>query len=709
MRDEIGEFTLFSPPIPLDRGEYLNGHITDPKRQLWSDPDTRPLLDGEARVPAHDGDIRVWALPVLPTDKEFLGWPKWEREKFQAREWDRRKNGVWFFNAGVPTWLPGIAYFYLTYYHLDVGLPVYREADRQFWWVWYHCLTSPRCYGLYYQTRRQQGKSYKLGCIALEGATRVPHFHAGLQSKTEADAKKLFLRAIVTAWKKLPIWFSPLYAGTTSPKEEMVFEAPARQGKAAVTAEGARYKQAELNSRIDFASSVETAYDGPKLGFFGNDEVGKDQTFDPLERWDVVKKQQSQAGRVIGKSLATTTSSQKDSDEGSNRRRNGLATAGKFWKDSDHTKLDPADPYAETETGLYRLMQPAYHGHIVDTHGRDVLDAARADFQRRRDRVKHDAGKLLGETRANPFDAHEMLLPDGSKCAFDPAPIVSALQAIGELDRPAAQPYRMRWNADKTAVLCEPHQDGRWLMVPEAIPRPDRQNRAERGGQQINSEGKLIETWRPLQGAVYVLSTDPIDRDLKDLARLDQASNAAAHIGWKLDVENERDAARDGYWPSGGFIAEYCHRPDKEVYREDLVMACHFFGCRILPENSRGDIRPYFRRRGYAAFIDKPPKDMTVAESSRRQGGVPPTASSNLYRVNKLAHLVDEWLAKDWRYVPFARTLNDMLRYDPDNTKEFDLASSASLCASALIPSAIRPRQPVNNTHVATLALGFAF
>ena len=52
---------------------------------------------------------------------------------FITQEFDRRNNGVWFMNNGVPTYITGEHYYYLNWCKLDIGYPEYRDRDRRFY------------------------------------------------------------------------------------------------------------------------------------------------------------------------------------------------------------------------------------------------------------------------------------------------------------------------------------------------------------------------------------------------------------------------------------------------------------------------------------------------------------------------------------------------------------------------------------------------
>ena len=111
----------------------------------------------------------VIALPLAPKDPP-KGKNKWVREElpkalsrvqsifqwndmpkaFKAQwvdyiesEFDRREEGHWFINNGVPTYITGAHYMYLQWTSIDVGYPDYREANRIFFIFWEACKADP--------------------------------------------------------------------------------------------------------------------------------------------------------------------------------------------------------------------------------------------------------------------------------------------------------------------------------------------------------------------------------------------------------------------------------------------------------------------------------------------------------------------------------------------------------------------------------------
>lgn len=194
-------------------------------------------------------------------------------EEFKAQEWDRRLNGFWFMNNGIPTYITGMHYFYLQWWQIDIGYPKFRIPDLEKFYFLQYCIEDPQCMGMLEVTKRRFGKSYVAGLFVTEYITRTKMTNGGIQSKTGMDAKKFFGKTVVNPFRRLPKFFRPEYDTSlgANPKSEMRFQKTNVRGK---KAEESIHKN-ELGSVIDYQSSDAVAYDGQKLQRYTADEVGK--------------------------------------------------------------------------------------------------------------------------------------------------------------------------------------------------------------------------------------------------------------------------------------------------------------------------------------------------------------------------------------------------------------------------------------------------
>jgi hypothetical protein len=78
--------------------------------------------------------------------------------------------------------------------------------------------------------------------------------------------------------------------------------------------------------------------------------------------------------------------------------------------------------------------------------------------------------------------------------------------------------------------------------------------------------------------------------------------------------------------PSNAFFLEYITRPQTaEIFFEDCLMACVFYGMPALIEDNKKRFLIHFRNRGYRGYsinrFDKPMNKLSQTE--RDLGGVP--------------------------------------------------------------------------------------
>jgi hypothetical protein len=230
----------------------------------------------------------------------------------------------------------------LNYWHLDTGLPKYRDTDRKYFYFMQYCIEDPECMGMVEITKRRQGKTFRGGVFLYEYPSRTNNAKSGIQSKTGADAKEVFRKAVIQPFKKLPDFFVPVFdtsKGLTPTSELRFYQTTVKGKKANIIKD-----EKELESAIDWKTSEAISYDGQKLHRYLGDEVGKTMEVDVWNRWLVTKYcHLDDEGRIIGKALLTTTV--EDMEQGG-------ASFKKIWENSDQVKKAGK----RTASGLYRYF-----------------------------------------------------------------------------------------------------------------------------------------------------------------------------------------------------------------------------------------------------------------------------------------------------------------------------------------------------------------
>src|SRR5690242_1423909 len=186
-----------------------------------------------------------------------------ELEKYKQEQWDKRLNGTWIMIKGKAVYIPGMYWYLLQWWQIDIGYVKFTKPHLLKFYFLVYCLDDPLCMGMIEVTKRRFLKTFIGGLFITEYITRTKMANGAIQSKTGADAKKVFSKAVVMPFKKLPRFFRPEYdmsLGVT-PKTEMRFQQTNVRGK---KAEDALDKE-ELGSMIDHQSADVVAYNGQKL------------------------------------------------------------------------------------------------------------------------------------------------------------------------------------------------------------------------------------------------------------------------------------------------------------------------------------------------------------------------------------------------------------------------------------------------------------
>lgn len=533
----------------------------------------------------------------LPRD--FKNWEKEDRAKFIAREWDRRLNGYWFYNNGNIEYITGLNYFYINWWKINSGYPMFIDCDRDFFYVWDMCEKDPKCDGLVYITHRGEGKTYKSTCILYEPISRRENVFGGIQSKTEPDAKKIFQK-LIYSWSKLPYFFKPIDVGQSRPAKILEFSAPAQRDTKSQDKDDSEV----LNSAIDYAASGVAAYDGQNLHRIFTDEIGKTIECSVDERQATIR-ECLRAGRGKygrGKIIATTTVEE--------MIKKGGKECKKVWDKANTVGEGARDENGYTKNGLYRLFKPSDYGYLeimngesfVDEYGYSDREKARQYFLNKRKPLK--GADLNSEKRKFPLEEADIWVSDSKKSVYDTDKIDQQLEYNESLPDGLLVRGNFMWEGGvkDSKVVWYPCSNGKWEI--SWLPQIEKRNNYV--------EKKGLKT--PANTEEGCFGLDPYDnKTTVD----DRKSNAASYGFRKFDPMQPYD--------TGNFVCKYVNRPDlPEIMWEDMIMQCVFYGWEILIESNKIGTINYFRMRGYWNYLMKRPEE-TQTESSKKmeEPGIP--------------------------------------------------------------------------------------
>jgi len=544
-------------------------------------------------------------------------------------QWDRRQNGYWLYINGVPTFMDGWHYFYCSFWKLDVGLPKYRERDREFFLFARFCYTDTTlpdgtdlfnrmCLGFNYPKHRREGATYKGACINYCITTSMNNVHGAIQSMDEPSGKKAYLEKYVNPWRKLPFFFRPYFSTSTNPQSGLKFDIPAK----AITGRGSLIiKERGLESFIDYAStSKKEFYDGDKLVFYHDDETGKTKGEDVYKRHGVVKKCLTQAnGREIhGFTIKTSTVGEMDSDGGKS-----------FYTLCTDSMYGDRDANGQTKTGLYNFFISSWRGldGFVDIFGNSIAEDPIEEDLWRIPKVTRDIyGKLIGarsyltnkrlvylesgeddveaqekyeeEVRTFPFDFDECFISAGSGSGLNLVKIVNRMKILQFAKNMTRRGnYVLTNDKDKDSrVEWVDNNNGRWVI---SMDLEDVQTN-QKYESNIWVEGKNVKTWKPRYPNKFTSSADPYAFGATESNRI---SKGAGGVFWNYD-ENLDDGKPIHDWLSHRTVVTYKNRPpNPDDYAEDMLLMSIYWGAMCYPEINIPLIWDHFKRRGYLGYL----------------------------------------------------------------------------------------------------------
>ena len=161
--------------------------------------------------------------------------------------------------------------------------------------------------------------------------------------------------------------------------------------------------------------------------------------------------------------------------------------------------------------------------------------------------------------------------------------------------------------------------------------------------------------------------------------------------------------------PASTFFLEYVARPQTaEIFFEDVLMACVFYGMPILCENNKPRLLYYFKRRGYRGYsMNRPDKLWNKLSVTEKEIGGIPNSSEDIKQAHAAAieMYIDANVGLnnqgEYGTMYFNETLSDWSKFDINNRTKFDAAISSGLAIMACHKDLYRPtnkmqRAPVN-------------
>ena len=555
--------------------------------------------------------------------------------EFIMNEFKRRREGVFFMNNGEAVYLTPAHYMALQHVKmLDTGSFMdFRFAQLEMFYFTRACVLDPRCLGELFVKSRRTGFTYQIICEMINDSTSIANAKLGMISKTGDDAQEAFLK-MTYGIQNLPFFFIPVIKGKIDSKTEVEFAKPSDSSKVAKKKKDNNTDD-YLNTLLNWKTTTESAYDGQRMTRLLIDEASKPLPPFSLETyWGRVSPTIENGGRVVGKIYVGSTV-------------NPMAKGGfAFYKMYRGSIISKRDVHTKrTSTGLYAFFLPAHKNmelftdkygvchtvvaegeHFVNVYGEKIYEGS-IQFLENRRRSKRKQSDILynEELRAFPMTIDEAFRDEAKSSLFNLEKLNDQIAHNNNVeieDTLVRGNFMWKDGVKDTEVIWVPSHKGRFLL--SWIPEKEMQNRWIMKNNVFGGRSK-----HPLNEDLGCFGGDTYDIDNTMDSKLEQTENGSEWSGGSKGSIAGVTAFTMKNVPSNFFFCIYNARPQTaDIFFEDALMACVFYGMPILMESNKPRMLYHFTNRGYSGFslrrFDKPTNRLSPIE--KQIGGVPGTS-----------------------------------------------------------------------------------
>ena len=617
-------------------------------------------------------------------------------ESYIDEQYEKREKGIWIYLKGFPVYIVGTYWNGIQWCRELTDYPNFRQIQNEFMIFWEACKADHRCYGIQYVKNRRMGASLLAIMEQIDAATLNEDKILGMISKTGGDAGKIF-RRYVTAFKRLPSFFRPIWDGTNNPKKKLnLEEATKRKTTGASISMGNG-----LGTMVEWHNTVINAMDGDAIFRSLIDEAGKYPPEVPFSKyWGIVKTSHRKGVVITGKSMVVSTV---------NSFKQGGSEYKKIW---DQSNCNERMPNNQTKSGLYRIFIPTkfclegmfdeFGFSIVEDpekpvktdEGNYVEEGAISWLNNNIEALKDDPDELNEFMRQNPETIQDAFRNESGDCEFNEVKLDEQIEHNKwELEDTYNRETR-KWSGNKgvergnfswvngvrfgTVQWNPDPEKGRFFIKLGCHPPKEFRNQYE----EVRRNGGVLAK-SPIAGHIGTFGVDPYNRSKNADGR---GSNGAIILKTKLHTCE--------HLPNNTQILEYIDRPKKVTqFFEDVIMASIYYSIPFLSELSNERFLAKIKEWGFRHYsMNNPFKKgwLELSPTEKEFGGAPQQdtkiGEAQFYATE--AYIEDHvGVARDNSYrlqgemadMPFTRTLYQYKEVDTEKRTKFDAYIAASL------------------------------
>lgn len=641
------------------------------------------------------------------------------------KEFKRRREGVWFMNNGEPTYLTPEHYMGMQWNQMadTGGYKEFRMAQANMYYFAKACLVDKRCIGMFFTKGRRTGFTEMALDHLVELSTTTKSQKIGITSKSDIDAAVAFQKYSYVI-QNLPFFFQPVVKGKIDDVKKMVFGKPSDNSRVAKKNKDTSTSD-YLNTTVDYRATAILSYDSVKLNMYLGDEASKWEYLSYLSHWANIKPTMVQGGRVVGKSFIGST-------------LNPMNKGGSDFKKMDiGSNVMKRNENGRTTTGLYAYFLPAHENmeDFTDKYGvcHSVVETSKSFINAQGElklvgslqylETEFKSARQLGEKnywnarRLDPITKIDAFRDESVSTIFDEQKINDQLEhnEIYNVNKTLTR-GNFSWedNDFSKKVIWTPTPKGRFLAG--WIPPEDMQNKWEIKRNEFGYVSK-----HPINSDLGAFGIDTYDQDSTQGSKLEDTENGSEYSGGSKGAMLGLTGTTIRNAPSNYFFLEYITRPQTaEIFFEDCLMACVFYGMPALIESNKTRLLLHFRNRGYRGFsinrFDKPMNKLSQTEKDL--GGIPSSGADIItqhwtgietyidkyvgyYAQGQNIHPVRE--EGEIGSMPFDRTLKDWAKFNVAKRTEFDATIASGYAIMAINRTPYKQKESDNKPFVLNL------